>query len=66
MDDRDWDSGLYLHRVRRMKRSLGNRYSMLRTAQKRVADAFAAIPVHLRKAGLLDEDSYAEKRYFNG
>lgn len=66
MDDRDRDSGLYFHRVRRMKRSLGNRYPVLRAAQKRVADAFAAIPVHLRKAGLLDEDSYAEKRYFNG
>jgi len=55
---------LFLHRARRIKCFLGERFGILRTIWSIVVYPFAAVPRILRSIGLLTGDSYADKRYF--
>ena len=65
IDNRDRRSDcLYLHQSRRMQCFWGEKYPILRTIQKIVLYPYIMIPLKLRKAGLLERDSYADKRYF--
>lgn len=63
--DRNQMHHLYLSSARRLKGFLGGRYPILRALKRICMLLYVALPLNLRKRGLIDGDAYAEKRFFN-
>ncbi|MBF0226306.1 MAG: glycosyltransferase family 25 protein [Desulfobacterales bacterium] len=61
--DRDQNSQLYLNKMSRIKRTLGEKYPILRILQKICLASYWIPILKLRKFSLL-EDSYADKKLF--
>ncbi|MBU0715939.1 MAG: glycosyltransferase family 25 protein [Verrucomicrobia bacterium] len=64
INDRDSNSRLYVCKARRIKCMVGRKYPILRMIKKICLFPYVTLLLKLRKAGILDGDSYAEKRYF--